>query len=156
MRGKRAKKNVMQPDLIFKSKAVTRTINLVMLDGEKSLAEKIVYGAIDRLNEDKKEAIKIFETAIKNAMPNLEVRARRVGGATYQVPMPLKHERAEALAVRWIVKAARNKKGRPMQDKLFDELKNASTGVGDAIKKREETHKMAEANRAFAHFARFN
>jgi small subunit ribosomal protein S7 len=96
----------------------------------------------------------MFEQAMKNVMPSQEVRSRRVGGATYQVPMPLKHDRAEALAMRWIVDSARKKSGKPMVDRLFEELRGAVDGSGDAIKKKEDTHKMAEANRAFAHFAR--
>ncbi len=127
-------------------------VNKVMLDGRKKTAEGIVYGVLERLNEDKKEALRIFEDAVKNVMPKIEVRSRRVGGATYQVPYPLKHERAEALAVRWIVDSIRSKKGKPTVDRLFDELNNAIEGTGDAIKKKDETHKMAEANKAFSHF----
>ncbi len=127
-------------------------INKVMLDGRKSTAEGIVYGVLERLNEDKKEAVRLFEEAVKNVMPKLEVRSKRVGGATYQVPYPTKHERAEALAVRWIVDAARGKSGKTMADRLFDELRNAAEGVGDSIRKRDDTHKMAEANKAFSHF----
>jgi small subunit ribosomal protein S7 len=154
MRGKKTKKRQLNPDAILKSKIVTRVINTIMLSGKKSTSETIVYGAIYRMNEDKKEALRLFEQAVKNVMPQQEVRSKRIGGATYQVPMPLKHDRAEALAVRWLVNAARSKKGKPMQDKLFDELNNAAQGMGDAIKKRDDTHRMAEANRAFAHFAR--
>ncbi|RJR27450.1 30S ribosomal protein S7 [candidate division WWE3 bacterium] len=155
MRSKKAKKRIIQPDPIYKSKIVERMINILMMHGKKSIARTIVYDAIDSLAEDKKEAIKMFEGAVKNVMPVQEVRSRRVGGATYQVPMPLKHDRSEALALRWIAKAARGKSGRPMQDRLADELKNAYQGTGDAIKKREDTHRMADANRAFAHFARY-
>jgi len=96
----------------------------------------------------------MFETAVKNVMPQQEVRSKRVGGATYQVPIPLKHERSEALALRWLITAARNKKGKPMEEKLYEELNNAYQSMGDAIKKRDDTHRMADANRAFAHFAR--
>ncbi|GIW69530.1 MAG: 30S ribosomal protein S7 [Patescibacteria group bacterium] len=154
MRGKRAKRRQAVGDFVLKSKVLNRMINVVMLNGKKSVAEAVVYGAIGRLNEDRKEGLRMFEQAIKNVMPQQEVRSRRVGGATYQVPMPLKHERAEALAIRWIVNSARSKKGKPMVEKLYEELNNAYQGVGDAIKKRDDTHKMAEANRAFAHFAR--
>ncbi|HBY10060.1 TPA: 30S ribosomal protein S7, partial [candidate division WWE3 bacterium] len=119
-----------------------------------SIAESVVYGAIDRLNEDRKEGLRTFEAAVKNVMPQQEVRSKRVGGATYQVPMPLKHERSEALALRWLITAARNKKGKPMEEKLYEELNNAYQSMGDAIKKRDDTHRMADANRAFAHFAR--
>lgn len=154
MRSGKNRKRPLNPDAILKSKAVMRMINIVMLDGKKSTAEDIVYGAIYRMNEDKKEALKLFEQAVKNVMPQQEVRSKRIGGATYQVPMPLKHDRSEALAVRWIVGSARSKRGRPMVEKLFEELNNASQNTGDAIKKRDDTHRMAEANRAFAHFAR--
>lgn len=155
MRGRRAKKRLIIPDAIHKSRVVTRTINVVMEEGKKSIAQNIVYDAIEKLSEDPKEALKIFEEAIKNTMPQQEVRSRRVGGATYQVPMPLKHDRSEALAIRWVVGAAKSKSGKPMADRLYDELKNAHQGIGDSIKKKEDTHKMAEANRAFAHFARY-
>jgi small subunit ribosomal protein S7 len=155
MRGKRAKKRIIQPDPILKSRVVTRMINLVMLEGKKSTAEQIVYGAIRRLSEDEREATKMFEESVKKVMPDVEVRSRRVGGATYQVPMPVKHDRAEALAIRWIVGSARNKSGKPMSDRLYEELKNITENVGDALRKREDTHRMAEANRAFAHFARY-
>lgn len=155
MRGKKAKKRILNPDSVYKSKVVNRMISLVMLHGKKSLAESIVYGAIDKLNEDKKEAIRIFEQAVKNVMPEQEVRSRRVGGATYQVPMPLKHDRAEYLAVRWLVDSARSKKGKTMVERLYEELNNANQGTGESIKKRDDTHRMAEANRAFAHFARY-
>ena len=123
-----------------------------MRDGEKSVAEGVVYGALQKLNEDKKVALDIFENAIKNLMPKLEVRSRRVGGATYQVPQPVRYERSEALAVRWLIGVARKKKGKPMEEKLAEELKNAHQGIGDAIKKRDDVHKMAEANKAFSHF----
>lgn len=155
MRGRRAKKRLIIPDAVHKSRVVTRTINVVMEEGKKSIAQNIVYDAIEKLSEDPKEALKIFEEAIKNVMPQQEVRSRRVGGATYQVPMPLKHDRSEALAIRWVVGAAKSKSGKPMADRLYDELKNAHQGIGDSIKKKEDTHKMAEANRAFAHFARY-
>ena len=155
MRSQRAKKRPIETDIVYKSKLVTRMVNVVMDSGRKATAQGIVYGAIDKLSEDRKEAVQIFEQAIKNIMPTQEVRSRRVGGATYQVPVPVKHDRAEALAVRWLVNAAKAKKGRPMGEKLYEELKNAHEGTGNAIRKREDTHKMAEANRAFAHFGRF-
>lgn len=152
MRGKRAKKRTMIPDPIYKSRTVTRLINNIMLHGKKDTAESIVYNALERLSADKKEALAMFDEALKNIKPKQEVRSRRVGGATYQIPFPVKHNRSEALAVRWLVGTARNKKGKPMTDKLFEELKNAHEGIGDTIKVRDDTHKMAEANRAFAHF----
>lgn len=152
MRAGNTKKRQLQADAVFKSRVVTRMVNTVMRDGKKSLAEKIVYSALDSLSTDKKEAVQIFEQAVKNVMPTQEVRSRRVGGATYQVPTPLRHDRAEALAVRWIVDAAAGKKGKPMLNKLHEELKNAYENTGAAIKKREDVHKMAEANKAFSHF----
>lgn len=155
MRSGKSTKRQIQVDPIYKSRTVGRMINVVMLDGEKSVAQQIVYGAIDKLAEDKKEALQTFEDAVKKVMPIQEVRSRRVGGATYQVPTPVRHDRSEALAIRWIVDAARSKKGKPMEEKLFEELKSAHEGTGSAMKKREDTHKMAEANRAFAHFGRF-
>jgi small subunit ribosomal protein S7 len=155
MRAKRARKRSIEPDPIYKSKVVARMINVVMLDGKKSLAQDIVYNVLKKLSEDRKEAAQVLEDAVKNVMPQQEVRSRRVGGATYQVPYPLKHDRSEALAVRWIVWAARKKQGTDMITRLHKEIKDAYEGTGDAIRKRDETHKAAEANRAFAHFARF-
>ena len=155
MRGKRAKKRAVMPDPIYKSKVVSRTINIVMDRGKKSIARSIVYDSIKKLNEDEKEGLKIFEQAIRNVMPQQEVRSKRVGGATYQVPMPLKHDRAEALAIRWVVDAAKSKKGKPMVERLYEVLNDSHQNMGDAIKKRDDVHRMADANRAFAHFARF-
>lgn len=155
MRGKKAKKRPATSDTIYKSRVVARIINTVMQNGKKSLAEKAVYEAMKSLSEDPKENLRMLETAVKNVMPQQEVRSKRVGGATYQVPVPLKHERSEALAIRWLVNTARSRKGKPMSEKLYEELKNSYQGVGDSVKKRDDTHRMAEANRAFAHFARF-
>lgn len=155
MRSKPVKKRIIAIDSVYKSKVVTRMINTLMLDGKKSTARNILYTVLEKLSEDKKESTKIFEDAVKNVMPIQEVRSRRVGGATYQVPMPVKHDRAEALALKWIVEAARKKSGKTMIERLFDEVKNASANMGDAMKKREDTHKMAESNRAFAHFAKY-
>lgn len=152
MRSRKAKKHPINPDPIFKSRLVTRVVNKVMLHGKKSVAETIVYNAIMGLAEDPKQAIVIFEDAVKNAMPKQEVRSRRVGGTTYQVPYPTKHDRSESLAIRWIVEAARGRKGEKMEHKLLKELKDAYEGVGNAIRKRDDTHKMAESNKAFAHF----
>jgi len=151
MRSGPVKKRQVNPDLIFKSKTISRMINLVMLHGKKSLAERIVYKALDQINEDRKESIKIFDQAIKNVMPKNEVRSRRVGGATYQVPYPVKHERAESLALKWIVESARKKQGKDMNEFLKDEILNAYNNMGDAIRKRDDVHKMAEANKAFSH-----
>jgi small subunit ribosomal protein S7 len=152
MRGKRAKKRVITPDPIYKSRVVTRMVNKVMWGGKKRTAEEIVYGAMENLSGDKKEALDMFEAAVKNVMPKQEVRSRRVGGATYQIPFPVKHDRSEALAIRWLVEAARDKKGKTMGARLFEELKNAHEGAGDAVKTRDDTYRMAEANKAFAHF----
>lgn len=151
MRSKKPKKRQRTADPIYKSKIVAKMINIVMKDGKKTLAEKIVYGALQNLAQEKKERLQIFEKAVSNVMPKMEVRSRRIGGATYQIPQPVKHERSEALAIRWIVNAARKKKGKPMQQKLYEEIKDAYSEVGDAIKKRDEVHKMAEANKAFSH-----
>ena len=155
MRSKRAKKRPLIADPIYKSKVVNRMIKVVMLDGKKSTAEKIVYSVLEKLSEDRKEAVQIFEEAVKNVMPTKEVRSRRIGGATYQVPYPLKYDRSEALALRWIVRIARKKEGTDMITRLHREIADAYEGTGDSIRKREETHKTAESNRAFAHFARF-
>lgn len=155
MRAKKAKKRIIEADPVYKSRAVERFIHTIMYDGKKSLARKIVYDSLIKLNADTKEALKMFEQAMKNVTPSQEVRSRRVGGATYQVPMPLKHDRAEALAMRWLVDSARKKSGKPMVDRLFEELRSAVDGSGDAIKKKEDTHRMADANRAFAHFAKY-
>jgi len=152
MRGKRSKKRQVIPDPVYKSKVVSRMINTVMERGKKSLAVKIVYGSMEKLSDDEKERLRIFEQAVKNVMPQQEVRSKRVGGATYQVPMPLRHDRAEALAIRWIIDAFRNRGGKSSVEKLTAELLDAYNKVGTAIKKREDTHKMAEANRAFSHY----
>ena len=127
-------------------------INIIMLDGKKSTAESIVYGAIENLNEDRKEGLRMLEQAVKNVMPQQEVRSKRIGGATYQVPMPLKHERSEALALRWIKNYARQRNDKSMSLKLASELMAAANNEGSAVKKKEDVHRMAEANKAFAHF----
>ena len=152
MRSKKAKKRIIEADPVYKSKLVTRFTNVLMLDGKKSLARKILYTVIDSMSEDKKDSIVKFEEAVKNVMPKMEVRSRRVGGATYQVPVPLKHDRSEALAIKWLIEAARNKKGMPMKDRLVGELVAALKNEGNAIKKRDDVHRMADANKAFAHF----
>lgn len=152
MRSQRAKKRLIQPDTLYKSKLIARMINILMYDGKKSTAEAIVYSVLSRLSEDRKEALKKFEDAIKNIMPKQEVRSRRVGGATYQVPVPVKHERSEALAIRWLISAARAKSGKDMIERLFKEVSDAHEGTGSAIKTRDDTHKMAESNKAFSHF----
>ncbi len=152
-RQKREKRNIL-PDSIYNSVTVAKFINQVMKQGKKNIAKKIVYGAFDVLKEKtKKEPIEVFERAIENASPILEVKPKRIGGATYQVPREVQGNRRMTLAFRWILGAARNRKGKPMVQKLADELIEASENRGPAIKKKEDTHRMAEANRAFAHFA---
>lgn len=152
-RGKPINRPEKEPDSRYKSRVVTKLINLVMKGGKKSTARKIVYDALEQINaEDVKEARRFFEEAVKNVMPETEVRSRRVGGANYQIPMPVRHDRSETLALRWIIDACRSQKGRPFTARLVDELKLAYSNEGSAIKKKLDTHKMAEANRAFAHF----
>ena len=152
MRSKQTKKRQVQPDVVLKSKTISKLINVVMLHGKKSIAEKIVYSTIDMLNEDRKESLRIFEQAIKNVMPKQEVRSRRIGGATYQVPYPVRHDRSEALALKWVVEVARKKQGKAMDEFLKDEIMNAYNNMGDSIRKRDDTHKMAESNKALSHF----
>jgi small subunit ribosomal protein S7 len=149
------KKHKIAPDRLYNDVIVSSFINKVMIDGKKSTAQKIVYGAFDIIKEKtKKEPIDIFRLAIENASPLLEVKPKRIGGATYQVPMEVRGERKLALAIRWILDGARSKKGKPMAEKLSDELIGAANNEGNAIKKKNDTHRMAEANKAFAHFAR--
>ncbi len=155
MRKKRVYKKFYTADVVHGRVELGRFINYVMKDGKKSTAERIVYRALDKVKASAKEdPIKIFEKAIENASPLLEVASRRVGGANYQVPREVRPERRFMLAVRWIIGAARSKKGKPMADKLAEELIAASKNEGAAIKKKQDMHRMAEANRAFAHFAR--
>ena len=129
-------------------------INMMMLDGKKSTAERVVYDAFDQVkkNSATNDVLTVFHKAIENIRPHVELKARRVGGATYQVPIEVRHDRSISLAIRWLRNAARTKKGAPMAKRLSDELMSAFKGEGSAVKKREETHKMAEANRAFAHY----
>jgi small subunit ribosomal protein S7 len=157
MRGRKyLKKRVVQPDLKYRSVIVSKFINKILIGGKKHLAIKIVYHAMEQAGSTlKKEPLEVFEQALKNAGPILEVRSRRIGGATYQVPMEVKPDRKLALAMRWIIQAARDQQGKPMVDFLSQELINAYQNTGPAIKKRDDLHKMAEANKAFAHFARF-
>ena len=142
------------PDPKFHSEIVSKFINSIMYDGKRSTAEKILYDALDKIKSKNKneDPLKIFNTAISNVKPNLECRSRRVGGATYQVPVEVKSKRAQALALRWLMEATRKRKNKTMADKLYSEILDASQNKGSAIKKREDTHKMAEANKAFAHF----
>ena len=155
MRKKRVYKKYYQPDIKHERIDLGRFINYVMRDGKKSIAEKIVYDAFDKVKElSKEDPVTVFERAVKNASPLLEVISRRVGGANYQVPHEVRPERRFILAIRWIIDAARSRKGKPMADKLAEELIAASKNEGAAIKKKLDMHRMAEANRAFAHFAR--
>jgi len=155
MRKKRVYKKYYQPDIKHERIDLQRFINYVMRDGKKSIAEKIVYDALDKVKEfAKDEPLKVFEKAVENASPLLEVKSRRVGGANYQVPHEVRPERRFILAIRWIIGAARSKKGKPMAEKLAEEIIAASKNEGAAIKKKQDMHRMAEANRAFAHFAR--
>ncbi|MCR4400413.1 MAG: 30S ribosomal protein S7 [Syntrophomonadaceae bacterium] len=141
------------PDPIYHNKVLTKLVNQIMWDGKKSLAEKIVYGAFDIIERKTGRAgIDVFEEAIKNVMPVLEVRPRRVGGANYQVPVEVRPERRQTLAIRWLVNYARKRGEKTMEQRLAGELMDAASGTGGAVKKREDTHKMAEANKAFAHY----
>ena len=151
-RGIIAKRDVL-PDPVYNSKVVTRLINNVMLDGKKGVAQKIVYGAFDIISEKTgKEALEVFEAAMENVMPQLEVKAVRKGGATYQVPFEVRAERKQTLGLRWLVNYSRSRSERTMKERLAAEILDAVNGLGGAAKKREDTHKMAEANRAFAHY----
>ena len=155
MRKKRVYKKFHQPDVVHGRVELGRFINYVMKDGKKSTAEKLVYGAFDKIKViTKEEPMVVFERALENVMPLLEVASKRVGGANYQVPREVRPERRFVLALRWIISAARAKKGKGMADKLADEIIAASKNEGNAIKKKLDMHRMAEANRAFAHFAR--
>ena len=152
-RKKQAPKRIFYPEAKYKSTVLAKFINFVMYDGKKATAEKIIYNALERIKEKTKDdPIKVFNDAVNNIRPNLEVRSRRVGGATYQVPVEVKTKRAQTLALRWLLEASRKRKNRTMSDKLFNELMDASQKKGAAIKKREDTHKMAESNKAFAHY----
>ena len=151
-RGKIAKRDVLE-DPIYNSKLVTRLINNVMVDGKKGVAQKIVYGAFDIVAEKTgKDALEMFQEAMDNVMPVLEVKARRMGGATYQVPMEVRADRRQALAIRWIIDAAKKRSETTMTERLANELLDAVANKGSAVKKREDTHKMAEANKAFSHY----
>ena len=149
----RAEKREIIPDAKFGDIIVTKFMNSIMYEGKKSVAESIVYGAFDIIEaKSKQEALGVFKSALDNVAPAIEVRSRRVGGATYQVPVEVRAERRQALAIRWIIQAARARNDKTMVDKLSAELLDASNNRGNAVKKREDTHKMAEANRAFSHY----
>ena len=151
-RGSIAKRDVL-PDPLYNSKLVTRLINNVMVDGKRGVAQKIVYGAFDIILEKSgKEPLEVFEQAMENIMPQLEVKARRVGGATYQVPIEVRPDRRQTLGLRWLTAYSRSRSERTMRERLAAEILDAVNGNGGAAKKRDDTHKMAEANRAFAHY----
>ncbi|MCX5709829.1 MAG: 30S ribosomal protein S7 [Candidatus Omnitrophica bacterium] len=154
MRRRKAQEKVVLPDPKYNSVIVGKFVNMVMLAGKKSLAEKMVYGAFEvvKNNLNDTDVIKIFNKALDNARPRLEVKPRRVGGATYQVPIEVRQERGTSIALRWIRDFAKTKKGKSMKERLAEEIISAYKGEGSAIKKRDDTHKMAEANKAFAHF----
>ncbi len=152
-RRRKTQKREINPDPKFSDLVITKFMNAVMRDGKKSTAETIVYGALDKMQERAKaEPLDLFKQALDNVMPAVEVRSRRVGGATYQVPVEVRSERRQALAIRWIITAARARNENTMVDRLSAELLDAANNRGTAVKKREDTHKMAEANRAFSHY----
>ena len=152
-RRRKAVKRPVMPDPKFKDIIISKFTSCIMLDGKKTIAEKIVYDAIDKIkSKSKDEPLTVFNDAINNVRPTVEVRSRRVGGATYQVPVEVKAKRSQALALRWIIDASRKRKDKKMSDKLFNEIFDAYQKRGSAIKKKEDTHKMAESNKAFAHF----
>lgn len=153
MRKKRAVRRDVLPDPIYKSKVVTKLVNRIMLDGKKGVAEKILYEAFDIVKEKTKEdPVVVFEKALENIKPQLEVKSKRVGGSNYQVPVEVSETRSQTLGLRWLVNYARLRNGHTMAINLADEIIDASNGTGNAVKKREDTHKMAEANKAFAHY----
>ena len=152
-RKKKAPRGIFYPYTLYNSLVLSKFINFVMYDGRKAVAEKIIYTALENIGKKTKEdPIKVFNSAITNIRPNLEVRSRRVGGATYQVPVEVKTSRSQTLALRWLLIASRKRKNKTMADKLENELMDAYQKKGAAIKKREDTHKMAESNKAFAHY----
>ena len=151
-RKRRAPKRKNYPDPKYGSQVISKFINSIMYDGKRSVAERILYSALEKMKSKNQDPLTICHTAISNVRPNLEVRSRRVGGATYQVPVEVKVNRSQALALRWILDASRKRKNKTMAEKLFYELMDASQNKGSAVKKREDTHKMAESNKAFAHF----
>ncbi len=150
-----ASSSQLKPDPVYGSKLASKFINCLMLKGKKSISQKVFYDAMEVISKKIKdvEAVEVFETAVNNVKPNLEVRSKRVGGASYQVPMQVRAKRQQSLAFRWILQASRNKKGRPMCERLASELIDAYNRTGTAMTTRENVHRMAEANKAFAHFA---
>ena len=152
-RRRRAEKREIYPDPKFGDLVISKFMNNLMIDGKKSVAEKIVYGALDKIEDKlKTDPVKVFHDAIENVMPAIEVRSRRVGGATYQVPVEVRTERREALALRWLIAASRGRNENTMEERLAAELIDAVNSRGAAVKKREDTHKMADANKAFSHY----
>ncbi len=151
-RKRKAPKRKNYSDPKYRSQTVSKFINSIMYDGERSTAEKILYTALEKVKSKNADPLKVFNSAVNNVRPNLEVRSRRVGGATYQVPVEVKSNRSLALALRWLLDASRKRKNKSMSEKLFNELMDAYQRKGSAMKKREDTHKMAESNKAFAHF----
>ena len=151
-RKRKAPVRITYADPKYGSKVVSKFINSIMYHGKRSTAEKILYSALDKIKTKNQDPIKIFNTAVSNVRPNLEVRSIRVGGATYQVPVEVKSNRSQALALRWILDASRKRKNKTMSEKLFFEILDASQNKGSAVKKKEDTHRMAESNKAFAHF----
>ena len=153
MRKKRAVKRDVLPDPIYYSKIVTKLINQIMIDGKRGIAQNIIYDAFEMIkNKTNEDPMVVFEKAMKNIRPALEVKSRRVGGSNYQVPVEVKPERAQALAFRWLAQYARLRSGKSMAEKLANEIIDASNGIGASVKKKDDTHKMAEANKAFAHY----
>jgi len=151
-RKRRAPKRKNYSDPKYRSQVVSKFINSIMHDGKRSTAEKILYTALDKIKSKNEDPIKVFNSAVNNVRPNLEVRSRRIGGATYQVPVEVKSNRSQALALRWILIASKKRKNKTMAEKIFFELLDASQNKGSAVKKKEDIHKMAESNKAFAHF----
>ena len=152
-RRRKINKREIELDARYKDRIISKFVNVIMLDGKKTRAEKIIYTILDKISKEKKmDAIKFFYDVLDNVKPRVEVRSRRVGGATYQIPMEVKVDRSQALAIRWIIDAARKRSGKNMKMKLYQEFLDAHQNKGGAVKKREDTHRMADANKAFAHF----
>ena len=166
MRGKAAVKRKLKPDIRYSSAVVAKFINYLMYSGKKSVAEKVVYDCFEAIAKKIEEGkinkaeyptpLAVFDQAIKNITPQMEVRSKRIGGGNYQIPFPVRGERKHFLALHWLLNAARNKKGKPMSDRLLDEIVAALNNEGDAIRKKMDVHRMADANRAFAHFAKYS
>ena len=151
-RKRRAPKRKNYSDPKYGSLVISKFINSIMYDGKRSTAERILYSALDKIKSKNEDPLKVFNSAISNVRPNLEVRSRRVGGATYQVPVEVRPKRSQALALRWLIDATRKRKDKTMSDKLFNEIFDAYNNKGSSIKKKEDTHRMAESNKAFAHY----